>query len=139
MTESNSAIAETCLKYLSSDCFNSELSDEAISDSIIRGVYVMQDYAASYWLEHVLRGPTDRKTSGCPERVSRLVKDMIELRENSIYEGSYTSRAPLSGLKIFEEDEPEISESLMHVYSFLQRRWREFSLADGKAAPRSMR
>ena len=127
------------MKYLSSDCFDSGFSDEAISEGMVRGVYFMQDYAASYWLEHILRGSTDRKTSGCPEGISRHVKKLIELRENLIYEGSYTGHAPVSGLKCFEENEPELFEKLMHVHAFLQRRWREFSLADGKAARRSMR
>ena len=138
MSESNYAIAEACLRYLSNDDFDSGLSDEAISEGMVRGVYVMQDYAASYWLEHILRGSTDRKTSGCSEGVSRHLKEMIELRENLMYESSYTGRAPVSGLKVFEKNAPEIFETLMHVHAFLQRRWREFSLADGKAARRSM-
>ena len=105
---------------------------------MIRGVYVMQDYVASYWLEHILRGLTDRKTSDCPEDVSHHLKEIIELRENLNYEGSYTGRAPVGGLKVFENKNPEIFETLMHVHAFLQRRWREFSLADGEAARRSM-
>ena len=84
-------------------------------------------------------GSTGRKTSGCPEGVSKHVEKMIELRKNWSWEGSYTGRAPVTRLKIFEENWPEVFETLVDIHSFLQRRWRVFSLADGKAACRSMR
>ena len=76
----------------------------------------------------------DHKTSGCPEDVSRCVEEMIERRKNWTREGSYTDRAPLVSLKSFEEEAPEVFETLMYIHSFLQRRWRELSLADGKSA-----
>ena len=58
---------------------------------------------------------------------------MIELRENSICEDSYTESAPINGLTIFKENAGETFEKLMRIHSFLQKRWRELSLADGKA------
>ena len=133
-SESNYAIADTCLKYLSSDCFDSILSNEAMNERILRGIYVLQDYAASHWLDHILRGLTERKTNNCLEKTSRNVEEMIELRRNLTCEGSYTGRAPMNGLKVFEDQTPEVFETLLHIHSFLQRRWREFSLDDGKAA-----
>ena len=138
-SEVNYAIAETCLKYLSSDCFDSGLSDEAINEGILLGAYVLQDYAASHWLEHILRGSTDIKTSVSLEDVSRNIEKMIELRKNWTCEGLYTGRAPVTGLKIFEEQAPEVFETLLHIHSFLQKRWREFSLDDGEAACKLMR
>lgn len=131
-SEVNYAIADTCLKYLSNDCFDSGLSNEAISEGIIRGVYVLQDYAAAYWLEHILKGSKDHKTSSCLEGVSRHVEEMIERRRNMTWEGSYTGRAPVTGLNVWEEIAPEAFETLVDIHPFLQRRWREFSLADGK-------
>lgn len=131
-SEANYTIADTCLKYLSSDCFDSELSNEAISEGIIRGTYVLQDYAAAYWLEHILRGSNDHKKSRCLEGVSRHVEEMIERRKNPTWEGSYIGRAPVTGLKVWEEIAPEAFEILVDIHPFLQRRWREFSLADGK-------
>ena len=105
-----------------------------MDEGIIHGVYILQDYAASYWLDHILRGSKDRKTSGCSEDVSRCVEEMIERRKNSIWEGSCTERASLVSLKWFEEEAPEAFETLMYIHPFLQRRWRELSLADGKSA-----
>ena len=137
-SEANFAIANTSLKYLSSDCFDSRLSDEAISESILRGSYVLQDYAASHWLDHILRGLTERNTSNCIEKTSRNVEEMIERRRNWTCEGSYTARAPANSLKMLEDQAPEVFETLLHIHSFLQRRWREFSLDDGKAACISM-
>ena len=64
---------------------------------------------------------------------------MIELRKNWACDGSYTGRAPVHGLGLFEEQVPEVFETLMHIYSFLQRRWRELSLDDGEAACKSIR
>lgn len=132
-SEVNHAIANTCLKYLSSDCFDSGLGIEAVDEGIKRGVYVLQDYAASHWLDHILRGSTNRKTSGCPEDVSRCLEEMIERRKNRTWEGSCTDRAPPVNLETFEEEAPEVFEMLMYIHSFLQRRWREFSLADGQS------
>ena len=130
-SEVNYAIANTCLKYLSSDCFDSGLGIEAVDEGIKRGVYVLQDYAASYWLDHILRGST---TSGCPEYVSRCLEAMIERRKNWTWEGSCTDCAPPVHLKILKEEAPEVFETLVYIHSFLQRRWRELSLADGKSA-----
>ena len=127
------------MKYMSSNCFDSGLSDEAMNEGIIRGAYVLQDYAASYWLEHILRCSTDRKTSGCLEADPPNAEEMVEIRKNWTYEGSYTGRVPVTGLKFFEENAPEVFDTLMDIHSFLKRRWREFSLADGMAAYRSTR
>ena len=138
-SEVHYAIAETCLKYLSSDCFDYDLSDEAINEGILLGAYVLQDYAASHWLEHILRGSRNLKASSCVKDVSRSIEKMIELRKNWACDGSYTGRAPAHGLGIFEEQVPEVFELLMHIYSFLQRRWRELSLDDGEAACQSIR
>lgn len=138
-SEANYAIAETCLKYLSSDCFDSELSDEVVNEGILLGAYVLQDCAASHWLEHILRGSTALKTSICLEDISRNIEKMIELRKNWTCEGSYTGRAPVNGLMLFEEQAPEVFEMLLHIHSFLRRRWREFSLDDGEAACKSIR
>ena len=138
-SEVHYAIAETCLRYLSSDCFDSGLPDEAISEGILLGAYVLQDYAASHWLEHILRGSRNLKTSSCVKDVSRVIEKMIELRKNWTCDGSYTGRAQVHGLGIFEEQAPEVFETLLHIYSFLQRRWRELSLDDGEAAWKSVR
>ena len=99
----------------------------------------MQDYAASHWLEHILRGSKNVKMSSCVKDVSCNVEKMIELRKNWACDGSYTGRAPVHGLGLFEEQVPEVFETLMHIYSFLQRRWRELSLDDGEAACKSIR
>ena len=138
-SEAHYAIAETCLKYLSSDCFDCGLSDEAIHEGILLGAYVLQDYAASHWLEHILRGSRNLKASSCVKDVSRNIEKMIELRKNWACDDSYIGRAPAHGLRIFEKYVPEVFETLMHIYSFLQRRWRELSLDDGEAACKSIR
>ena len=124
---------------MSSGCFDLGLGIEAVEEGIIQGVYVLQDYATSYWLDHMLRGLTDRKTSGCPEDFSRSVEEMIERRKNLIWEGSCSDCAPLASLKSFQEEAPEVFETLMYIHSFLQKRWRELSLADGKSACKSRR
>ena len=133
----NHAVASTCLTYLSSDCFHPELSDEAIKDGIMRGAYVLLDYAVSYWLQHILRGSTNDMKSKCLGQVSDKVESMIALRRNWKCEGSEGKYAPIVGLKSFEEKAPEVYETLVHVHSFLRRRWRELSLDDGESASTS--
>ncbi|KAL8828541.1 MAG: hypothetical protein Q9191_002532 [Dirinaria sp. TL-2023a] len=132
-SEANSAVASTCLKYLSSDCCNIELSDEAIKEGILRGAYVLLDYAASYWLEHLPRVSVSHTKSGYLEDLAHIVENTINLRENETCEGSCSDPAPVVSLKRFEEEAPEVYEALLHVNSFLRKRWREYSLDDGES------
>ena len=109
-----------------------------MKEGILRGAYVLLEYAASYWLEHILRDSMGHTTSGCLEELSHEIEDMTELRKNCAFQGSYNDPAPVIGLRSFEKA-PDVYETLLHIHSFLRKRWREFSFADGKSASRSMR
>jgi hypothetical protein len=42
-----------CLQYLLFDCFDSDLSDEKITENIFQGNYSFQDYSALHWIDHM--------------------------------------------------------------------------------------
>lgn len=53
IVDANYNMALTCLKLLSSDCFNEGLPEEVMRTNILCGAYVLQNYTVSQWLEHV--------------------------------------------------------------------------------------
>lgn len=126
------AIASTCLKYLCSDCFEPALSDQDIIGGIMRGAYVLQEYTISHWLEHVIRGLSDCKKNLSLEQVSGDIEAMIELRGNNDFERTNTGYVAHPSLNMFEAKTPEVFKALIPIHSFLQKRWNECSLADGK-------
>ena len=132
-SEGNLAIASTCLKYLCSDCFEPTLSDQDITGGIMRGAYVLQEYAVSHWLEHVIRGLSNRNKRLSLKRISCDIEAIVELRENHGFERLHTGYVAHPSLRIFEAKTPHVFESLVIIHSFLQKRWSEYSLADGKA------
>lgn len=125
-------IASTCLKYLSSDCFEPTLSDQEIAGGIMRGAYVLQEYAVSHWLEHVIRGLSNRNQNLSLRQISYDIEAMVELRENHGFERLQTGYVAHPSLKILEAETPEVFKALIPIHSFLQKRWSEYSLADGK-------
>ena len=131
-SKGNIAIARTCLKYLCSDCFEPELSDQEITGAIMRGAYVLQEYAVSHWLTHVIRGLSNCIESLSLEQISCDIEEMVELRKSHDFELLHTGHVAHPSLKIFEAKAPEVFKTLRHIHSFLQKRWSECSLADGK-------
>ena len=131
-SEGNIAIASTCLKYLCSKCFEPELSDQDITGAIMRGAYVLEEYAVSHWLKHITKGFSNSNNSLSLEQISGDIEAMVELRENYDYDTSHTGYAAHPSLKILEAKSPEVFRALVPIQSFLQKRWSECSLADGK-------
>ena len=131
-SKGNITIASTCLKYLCSDCFEPELSDQEITGAILRGAYVLQEYAVSHWLEHVIRGLSNSIEPPSLEQISCDIEAMVELRKNHDFEILPTGYVAHPSLRIFEAKTPEVFKALTAIHSFLQKRWSEYSLADGK-------
>ena len=130
----NFGIASTCLKYLCSDCFDPTLSDEAIIRGIMRGAYVLQEYVISHWLEHIMKSSLDGMTGHSLEQISCDIEKLVELRKNSGYTGSALRRVVVASLRSFRNKTPDLYEALVPIHVFLQKRQREYSLADGKTA-----
>ena len=131
-SEGNLAIASTCLKYLCSDCFEPTLSDQEITAGIMRGAYVLQEYAVSHWLNHVIRGLSHHDKCLSLEQISCDIEAIVKLRENHGFERLHTDYVAYLSLKTFEAKTPHLFESLVIIHPFLQKRWSEYSLADGK-------
>ena len=98
----------------------------------MRGAYVLHEYAVSHWLEHVVTGLSDCKKSLSLEKISGDIQAMIELRRKYDFERTNTGYVAHPSLKMFEAKTPEVFKALVPIHSFLQKRWTECSLADGK-------
>ncbi|KAH6702884.1 hypothetical protein BKA61DRAFT_619706 [Leptodontidium sp. MPI-SDFR-AT-0119] len=46
-------LATLCLQYLLFDCFDLNLSDDAIQEYVMGGFYAFQDYAIIHWIDHL--------------------------------------------------------------------------------------
>jgi hypothetical protein len=50
----NCKLAILCLRYLTFECFDSELSELKTSEFLMGGYYAFQDYAALHWVDHLV-------------------------------------------------------------------------------------
>ncbi|KAL8788589.1 MAG: hypothetical protein Q9195_007233 [Heterodermia aff. obscurata] len=114
------------------DCFYPMLSDQDITGGITRGAYVLQEYAISHWLEHVIRVLSNCDKTLSLKRISSAIEAMLELRENNGFETLHTGYVAHPSLKLFEVKTPEVFKALVSIHSFIQRRWSECSLDDGR-------
>lgn len=133
-SQSNMNVATTCLKYLRSECFDPELIDEDVKSGILRGGYVLQDYAVSYWIEHVMRASSYGLSTQLTEQLSREIEETLTLRANSAFEEKRTAFITPSSLTLFEKPSSKTPSTLVQIWSFLLKRRRELSISEGKNA-----
>ena len=98
----------------------------------MRGAYVLQDYAISFWLEHIIKGSLDGRMGHSLEQISHDLEELVELRTNLSFEQSRLHRVAIPCHNILRDTIPEMFETVVSLYSFYQIRWRERSLADGR-------
>jgi len=133
----NFTIASTCLKLLSSGCFDPALSDETIRTCISSGAYVLQSYAISQWLEHVKNASTEK---ACSQQVAKLcyaIDKFIHKRVNiNLVESVKVPTSARGEFQSFQQDLP-IYEKLMEIDGFMKKRQKGLCLQDGKVNRRS--
>lgn len=132
-SESHFAIANTCLKYLRSDCFNPNNSDQAILEGITRGSYILQDYVVAHWLQHAMEAVRHRKSDESVEDLSASISETIGMRANNSRSEPATISGPTPlGLEVLGKQKPGLFENLKSIHSFQQKKRRDFSLFNGK-------
>ena len=131
-SESNVAIASTCLRYLRSDCFDPTLSDKDFVGGITRGAYALQEYVTSYWLDHIIQACAHGISSQVLQEVSHDIEKMIELRRNRDFISRQIRRGNIDGLRGFEKKSHRLFETLNQIFSFIQQKRREYSISNGK-------
>lgn len=125
-------MANICLKYLCTDCFDPTLSDNEITGGILRGAYILQDYVASYWLQQIINSVPKGEGNDSLKKLIYGLEEMVELRENQRQEGLYARQVAAPWLKIFEgQASKKACEALFICHSFLRKQRQEFSLSDG--------
>lgn len=106
---------------------------------ILRGAYILQDYVASHWLKHIINSVPKDEGSKSLKRLTSKIEEMVELRENQEQEGLHARRAAIPWLEVFKTQASKRAfEALVICHSFLRKRWREYSLADGKVTSLQM-
>ena len=124
-SESNATIASTCLKYLSSDCFSQNLSDQEMLDGIIRGSYVLQGYVVSHWLEHLIKVSSLGVSSQRLHEISHDITKMIEKRSNPEFNPPQAKSTITYSFEVFENLQSDFSDTLKQVYTFHRRKERD--------------
>lgn len=126
-TRSHGVIASICTKYLSSNCFSTELSDEAILDRLLSGSYVLESFACTSWLYHVEQACSHEEKELLP-----CVSGLLTQRVNTSYAGS---GCPTDDkLAPFRNSAPDVHARLLEIKAFLRKRWDDFCFISGRTA-----
>ena len=106
VAEEEQKLALLCLRYLTFDCFDHDLSESELRDFVIEGYYAFQDYAALHWLDHLdgFDQMQDQSGNPCAKDLILAIEDFSERygnqrreREetNEIVTGYPTSNGPI--------------------------------------------
>ena len=119
-TEAHRTIASVCMTYLTFDCFRTDdITDSEISTSILSGDYMLQRYAESFWLEHIVQGATQRSEISSFENLCQEISEFAEqLSKNEIENLAKTKNSIYPELRLFRRDWPDIYTFLLRVHSF---------------------
>jgi hypothetical protein len=133
IVDANYNMAFTCLKLLSSDCFDTGLSDEVIRTYMLSGVYVLQSYAVGQWLEHVRNATTQAAYLQSFPKLCDVINKFIHKRTNMDFiESGKATAASRTDFQSFKQDWPFVYEKLMEVDGFMRKRRRGLCLQGGE-------
>jgi hypothetical protein len=120
------------LSYISLDILFSTIEDRAAAENqILSGDFVLLEYAALEYLEHIkawmkLKGPQDSA-----EGISAALSQLFETRENDTFEQSTPSESFMCQFAVFQ-DHPDLQHSLASAASFLTGAKLGMTAVDGK-------
>ena len=123
------------MSYLSFDCFDPNIGDSTIDDYILSGEYVLQAYAESHWLDHVMAG--GRNISGSPtlDDLCHAVLEFKSARGNPDFHNTeIATKRQTSALRGFRQS-PLAYSWLDVVCSFASSDRQSLEAEDGKPAP----
>ena len=130
--KANLSISNTCLKYLRSNCFDATISDDRMLAGIERGAYVLLDYVASYWLDHIVQTCSHDMASQDFAKLTQDIEGMIGTRRNSKFVPVRACRSSVLALDVFTNRSKIVYETLLETCSSDQRKRIEYSLSDGE-------
>ncbi|KAH6888169.1 hypothetical protein B0T10DRAFT_515086 [Thelonectria olida] len=119
----NASLVSMCLRYLSSECFDADLSDDVLQSNIMSGAYVFEGYACLYWLRHVKKAGAARNRDLLAD-----LRQLMTARRNTGFSGDAASSS--KEFDRFKDAQPDIFDVLIQADTFARRRWREFCLSD---------
>lgn len=110
-------MTKTCLHYLSSDIFDTEIEPETIERNIFTGLYRLHWFATTQWIE--LLQECERLLSTCdfPESLLLALKRFAHECENGNFE-STVDLATQSEFSALEQKEPALHELLAQELHF---------------------
>ena len=129
----NLSIVKTCLKYLRSNCLNPTISDDEMLAGIERGAYVLLEYVASYWLDHIIRACSNGLPSQDLVDLTQEITKVIGTRQNQAFVSIQAPRRLVPALGVFADQSKIVFETLLEVCSSNQRKRIEYSLLAGNA------
>ncbi|KAH8668654.1 hypothetical protein BX600DRAFT_538673 [Xylariales sp. PMI_506] len=115
--EANLSLATSCLAYLCSGVFDTELSDDEIQDHVLSGQYRLHGFVAQNWISlvkpYINQPGTMREHSHLVELLTRLALELNNYQYRAVTD--YTK----SAFKAIEEEWPEICHVLHGTVQFL--------------------
>ena len=112
-------ICTTYLSYSSLDTLFSAGEDTADFEAqILRGDFVLLDYAALEGMEHVEKWIQHKACDESNDAISPILSQLFEIRSNDAFDRSAPSQSFMDRFALFHDD-PDLQESLASTASFL--------------------
>ena len=106
------------MSYSSLDALFSQAPERAdIETQVLGGDFVLLEYAALEYLEHIKAWMKNKSSQDSFERISAVLSQLFRIRENSTFNGSASSEPFVVQFAPFEEN-PEFQQTLTSAASF---------------------
>ncbi|KAF2138225.1 uncharacterized protein K452DRAFT_90147 [Aplosporella prunicola CBS 121167] len=114
-------IASACIRYLSSDCFDPHVQDSSMQEFVVKGSYVLENYAYLHWFDHV-----QKCADVAPETISNEIKDLAGKRANLGFDRTSGTNSSNLVYKVFQKFPVDLHEILLDMSAFWRSRNHNF-------------
>jgi hypothetical protein len=129
--QANLDVATTCLTYLCSDLFDTDLSDEDFKENILSGGYSLHGFATSQWAGLVKGCLVMLQNQTLPNELTILLECLITEQENIDYEGLDKDVPEPGELNLFKRNWPNLHTALCRALKFRQSDIGDWRLSEG--------
>lgn len=122
--EAHATMSSLALRYLSSTCFDSELTDDKLQQQVLRGAFVFQSYVCSHWPHH-LKSSTIQPESNLKNELTGIV----DARENEDFVKGQPTGKDVDCFRFLAQG--YVLDCLADALDFHRKRKREMDLGSG--------
>ena len=110
-------IANVCLTYLMLTSFDLSITEEEIDKAILDGHYVLQAYATTHWLDHVIEGVRGDMGSTDLRVLCQKIWPFLAKRSNQNFDRKSAKNVDVPELKQFEKIDKALYRDLCYIHS----------------------